>query len=746
MYATSSGFLTYFTLQSSDPCESALDRLKRIYQRFDSYVVDVNCTAVASGEGRRMQQVSAVSFLRTTVFVPVSSAAEFNKLETLATSNTSFEVIASTTFGRQMLEGLVDFDLIERGFSITSVTIGDVIPPKMLLFPSNTPPFPPSFRSPPPSPPYFRSPSLFPPPSPSLPSPSSNWAAPLEVSVYSVGERTGDALHPEPYKQTEIRLHNNASGDLPGEENCFLYEWQLYIPPNEQTGLRNTTKHEKISCGSTTTIEFKDPGWYNLSVSDRGDSQGVYSKTTLQNMYVRREVRSLTNREWLQYVDAVWTLRNISTDVGRERFTCPSGNQSDYKEYDFFILFHSFHSANSECDQLHFSLMQEFAHEAWNTLFERALQCVHPETSLHYWNEMKDSDVYGYTKQGLLTSAVWNATMYGSSVDDENGAAYVNDGAFAYFPLRNNRTGLCEYLDPEDYERCEDFIENKHIWRGNKTHTGFFLQSPRGDEDYAFVSRRTGHLFGRESDLTQHTFPNTSRVDAATINTSFYDALQYITDDEVHGHAHYWISGLWGGDETAVEKILDSTNFNVIMFRVFVWPLDTRGRFDGCITCTAKGCTCATDSHDRGCWNGNLTDPTDSFDVQWHGYDNRSWWADWLGKSRDLRDRKYLFQCKMMRGGTFDRSSTANADPTFYIHHSFTFWLVDRAKRSSTDPPPYYDLEERSKYECPGHKLDSTTVFSHLVPYTTDQTMGQRHTWREILFMLSDERRTARWE
>ena len=59
---------------------------------------------------------------------------------------------------------------------------------------------------------------------------------------------------------------------------------------------------------------------------------------------------------------------------GRGRFLCPSGKQADYHEHDYFVMMHGALSANRTCDQLHFSLMQEFAHLAWNTMLERAMQ------------------------------------------------------------------------------------------------------------------------------------------------------------------------------------------------------------------------------------------------------------------------------------------------------------------------------------------------------------------------------------
>lgn len=581
----------------------------------------------------------------------------------------------------------------------------------------------------------------------------SYWNDSLEIEVYSVGGRLGPNIHPEPYKSTIINLnafqHNTSHGrilsNIITNDYCFTYSWHLVIPTDEQTGFRNTTINKIVQCGSSVTIKFQDPGTYVLSVTDISEKR-MYNNITLRNIYVRRELRELTSDEWLNYVDAVWTLRNISTAVGRQRFMCPSGNQLDYKEYDFFVLFHAFHSANKICDQLHFSMMQEFAHEAWNTLFERALQCVHPSTTLHYWNEMKDSTMLGFKSDMLLNSSVWNSTMYGSAVDDIDGAAYVNDGAFAYFPIRNNRTGLCEYLDNEYHQLCNIFINDPYFWKGNKTHTGFFPQSPRSIDDFAFVSRRTGYLFGEQDNITLHTFPDETKIENEIMNKPLSQALEYITGDEVHGHAHYWISGLWGNmsvKETLKSNLIQN---NIDLFRLFIWPLDARGRADGCITCNSWECVCSENSNERGCWNDNISQPVDSFDVQWHGYDNRSWWYKWLQKSRNLVPRNQQYGCGMLRGGTFDRSAVANADPTFYIHHAFTFWLVDRAKRNSTDIPPYYNLENYSKYECPGHRLDDETVFSNIVPYTNDQIIGQKHTWRDILFMWSDERHTARWE
>ena len=592
-------------------------------------------------------------------------------------------------------------------------------------------------------------------PSPSAPPPLPTAPPiPLSVQLVAVGERSAAGLHPEPYKPTHFVLSQaGTSRRLSEGSACVVVTWRLLVPSDEQPGGRNTSTHRLPHCSTTFAVTFGAPGSYQLAVLDAQNEQTVHANVTLRNVYVRRELRALTPSEWAAYVHAVWTLRNTSTAVGRSTLHCPRGTQDDYKEYDFFVLFHALYSANATCDQLHFSMMQEFAHEAWNTLFERALQCVNPSVALHYWNETLDRTTYGTTRDGLLSSPVWNATYYGqvwNATPADACAGYVSDGAFAYFPLAQTRTGLCHLMPAGDQARCEAFIHNSLWWTGPANETGFSLRSPR--DQYAYVSRRTGHLFGQEDTITPLTFPRQEAISEYVLGRPLVDGLKYITGDAVHGHAHYWLSGMWDpecdGQGTTPAAVAALNTSDVEALRLYVWPQDARARVDGCITCNATQCTCAPDSAARGCWDSNASTPDDSFDARDGTYSSASWWHTWLhdGRKQNTPYRRSVYGCGMLRGGTFDRSATANADPTFYLHHAFTFKVVDLAKRAAPDPAPFYGLDNASRYECAGHGLNDTTVFSDLVPYTHAQAAGSRHTWRDILTMWTVERNTAEWE
>jgi len=200
-----------------------------------------------------------------------------------------------------------------------------------------------------------------------------------------------------------------------------------------------------------------------------------------------------------------------------------------------------------------------------------------------------------------------------------------------------------------------------------------------------------------------------------------------------------------------------------------VWPFDVRLRQDGCIVCPCESapcdtCQCALDSQLRGCWDDDITTPSDTFDADTTNYPPKqgSWWRGWLQNTRGTANaRKNAYGCELGVSGTFQRSSVANQDPVFYLHHAFTFVVVERAMRRQRDyaakgqggnhqSPPFYGLDEYFNYgererECPGNNLYDVSPFNHLVPYTTGQAVGSRHTYEDILRQWNFSKRHYRW-
>ena len=121
--------------------------------------------------------------------------------------------------------------------------------------------------------------------------------------------------------------------------------------------------------------------------------------------------------------------------------------------------------------------MQDHAHHAWNTLFEKALQCVEPSVSLPYWNGIFEKEMYEADQSNsssLLESTIWSDKYYGSAGNYENDDGsnphyWVKDGAFADWWLAKTRNlSLCDEFTntfPEFQERCRFTLKSEVLFR-----------------------------------------------------------------------------------------------------------------------------------------------------------------------------------------------------------------------------------------------------------------------------------------
>jgi len=96
--------------------------------------------------------------------------------------------------------------------------------------------------------------------------------------------------------------------------------------------------------------------------------------------------------------------------------------------------------------------------------------------------------------------------------------------------------------------------------------------------------------------------------------------------------------------------------------------------------------------------------------------------------------------CDWPRSGTFDWSATANQDPTFYMHHYYTFYIVYLGLQQVMGLTGKSAIELlaqipqlRDNLERPGNNLDDATLFHNFVPYKVGQIAGTYHTWRDVL-------------
>merc|ERR1740139_902780 len=601
----------------------------------------------------------------------------------------------------------------------------------------------------------------------------------------------------EPFKNTRLSLFINNTSQPKYEE----LKWKIKFHPKEDEQWSSDLVDEISNLVEGIVIKgeqdqsyieymFKLPGKYTINVADKTTkkAKGVLTRyniahTEIRVAYARRDVIDLSPQDWDNYVGAIWELKNLSSKEGKTKYNC-----KNFYNIDVFTTMHGVNSENRTCDQIHMSLMQEQAHHAWMTILEKALQCVHPSISMPFYNVPKDFHNY-YDKEvgikSMLKSPMFGPEYYGGGHanwedrEDQHDPYYVQDGRFANFPLRQNRTGLCDessgiFNDAVYLPFCRKIMEESGYFNGwansDAENSGITLHEPRDASAYKYVSARRWHVYGSVGDISVISLiPNYAMVATVLTLKNAIEQFLIISEAYIHGYAHIALSGMWGGgvDEFTKTAATAPVNPNVpilelikdeSMLRVFAWLDELTTRSAGCMTCSKTGCELNLDvALTSGCYNApNFTTP-DKQKPRWSEYAIRgNGWHRYLELSNVGAWMKFVlygFGAHHANSGTFSRSSWSNQDPMFYAHHAFTFVVGDLAAKSLEErgiaSAPLYGLDMipqiKGVKECPGHNVDDTTIFKNIVRYKSSQAPGSEHTWAHILEMWAPERRDFEW-
>jgi len=402
-----------------------------------------------------------------------------------------------------------------------------------------------------------------------------------------------------------------------------------------------------------------------------------------------------------------------------------------------------------------------------------------------YYNIAKDFRKYYNAAVGIksmLESPIFGPDYYGGGEAnwddrvDPHDPYYVEDGRFANFPLRQNRTGLCDesagiFDDSKYIPFCKKIMEdsNQSIgWADNDPeNSGIWMREPRSLSSYEYVSARRWYVYDTAGDTSLPPYVPTHEL-IALIQTqkNVVDQFAAIGNEYVHPYAHVAFSGMWGGGIDNSTKTSKNAQYNpdtsiidllgnLGMVRVFTWLDEIYTRNSGCYTCSKSGCELdMTITMAKGCYGApNFTSPYIDKPM-WSDYALRgNFWYKNLERLNVGSWTKYVlygFGAHHCNSGTFARHAWANQDPLFYAHHAFTFLVNDLAMKSleqrGLESAPFYGLErDLTVPECPGNNLNDTTIFRNLVRYKTDQEINTEHTWAHIMEMWSPDRRDFEW-
>jgi hypothetical protein len=394
----------------------------------------------------------------------------------------------------------------------------------------------------------------------------------------------------------EVAGHSLKSEETSSDGTSTSIRHKFKLPGNYQVTIKSTAT-------GGTTKSFKKSSKKSSKKSKSGKKSGksgaggiralkeskkkqsnILHTAEIRVAYARRDVIDLSPTDWDNYVDAIWKLKTLSSAEGKARYNC-----KHFYNIDVFTTLHHVHTTNTSCDQLHFSLLQEFAHHSWMTLLEKALQCVHPSVSMPFYNVAKDYRKYYDPEVGIksmLDSPIFGPDYYGGGLqnwddrEDIDDPYYVEDGRFANFPLRQNRTELCDesaglFDDGTYIPFCKSVMEGNAYkgWRGSDPSTnGIWMMEPRDNSAYKYVSARRWYIYQSSKYAVGDNFipkfvPTHEQINILTSLTDAIEQFELVSNDIIHGYAHIVLSGMWGGGEFV---------FLLIVYIILLWMISSR--------------------------------------------------------------------------------------------------------------------------------------------------------------------------
>lgn len=156
-------------------------------------------------------------------------------------------------------------------------------------------------------------------------------------------------------------------------------------------------------------------------------------------MYVRREIRELTESDLAATMDAMHKMWEYSEDEGQAIY----GDK--FHESDYFVRFHYFNAAWQDADHIHEGNGFMSQHIKITNMFEESMQAVDPSVTIPFWDFTIDSA----NGTAIYDSFIMTADTFGSMklpkdpsigftfADDSALDGAIQDGRWAYTPVNS---------------------------------------------------------------------------------------------------------------------------------------------------------------------------------------------------------------------------------------------------------------------------------------------------------------------
>lgn len=326
----------------------------------------------------------------------------------------------------------------------------------------------------------------------------------------------------EPYSAMQLVI-NDYNTTL--NESLLYYKWSL-CPSGEMNKKYCTygqySPYGYPSASETANVSCAAYDEYDIYVTEydavTGDMLRISAGTGLC-LYVRREIRSLTESDLDNVLDAMYALWAYEQEEGQEIYGRDFNNQA------VLLKFHHFNSAWQDADHIHEGQAFLPQHIKMTNVFEKSMQSVDPSVALPYW----DFTIESSNSTALYNSMLFTPEVFGSMPNCTDywwGFTYENDEPeWAAIP-----DGRWAYIEAEMNTDYDDLL------------AGFgYMRAPWSMNPSPYVSRFTSDW------KIGTTLPTCLSHYKMLEYTTFTDFMMEAGDDP-HSSAHSLIGGVYGCD------------------------------------------------------------------------------------------------------------------------------------------------------------------------------------------------------
>lgn len=486
----------------------------------------------------------------------------------------------------------------------------------------------------------------------------------------------------EPYADMQLFFYDGGNSD-----SVYTYEVCESLSDGKSCQSRKVLNYGTTSV-SNEGVYFQCTAHdkYEISVTEYNNDESEILQQTKSSaicMYVRREIRSLTQNDLQKYLMASAALDTMSEQEGQEKFG------SNYHDSSYLTKYHYFHSAWQSADHFHEGNGFLMQHVKLTNMFETIIQSVDPSVSVPYWDFTIDQ-------------------AKGLSVSD---SFVVGNDKYGSMPAPSNGVYFTYHLDP---------IESTQIPDGRWASTKAALNTEFADLPSPYGYLRSPWNLNPNPYLTRSTLKSGLHTDLPTCQTHYQTlGLDTFTDFvfdiqlKPHGATHVNIGGIYGCDALQpmlLEGYLESEGAMLDMCSNWFIITKELYRYNYILPKTE----CKLDSDDLRKSSCGYTCP--NRESLFQGLRSYTDYVNFHGAPTDARKKWTSFFCGGDAGKIFSGDhleSSSPADPSFWVIHPTLERLFHAKLMSGGFVDSSWPTDQKESYVCSKAKCYVNNVFAY---------------------------------